>query len=109
MQCTLHPLFDRGMLMPKHRHCMLARESGELSITEEPDTIRQRQTRLARLMRDGTDAVRPLYDAQVVTIGHSYMVISGIERYADLDWPVFEFAQSWWVEFSTAQNFGRNG
>lgn len=100
MRCILHPLFDRGMLLPRHRYCMLKRVAGELFITEVPDVIRRRQTRLARLVGDdGVDGTLPLYDAQVVTLGHSHMVISGLERHEDLLRPTTEYAQSWWVQF----------
>lgn len=107
MHCILHHLFDRGMLMPKHRHGMLKRHVGQLLISEAKDTVRRRRTRLARLVceRD-QDAILPLHDAEVVAIGPGYMVISGLERHEDILRPPIEYAQSWWVEFSSGPPAG---
>lgn len=100
MRCTLHTLFQKGMITPRHRYCLLPRLTGDLSIVEARDPVRRRQTRLARLTgADGNDIALPLHDAQVVTIGCDHMVVSGIERHEDLLRPTIEYAQSWWVQF----------
>lgn len=102
MRCILHHLLDRGMHIPRHRHCMITRKVGDLIIAEVADYVRNRQTRLARLVDDqGREPILPLHDAQVITIGPAYMVISGIERHEDMLRPPIEYAQSWWVEFSS--------
>ena len=75
---------------------------GELECYTADDAHLRRVVRVAKLTRI-TDARRPelipsLYDADVITLGNTGAVITGIERLATRD-GFIEFAQSWWVRF----------
>lgn len=75
---------------------------GELECFMFDDPHLRRMVRVAKLTRT-EDARRPelipsLYDADVITLGRTGAVITGIERIPAADGPV-EFAQSWWVRF----------
>jgi len=75
---------------------------GELECYTADDAHLRRVVRVAKLTRT-SDARRPelipsLYDADVVTLGNTGAVITGIERVPTHDGLV-EFAQSWWVRF----------
>jgi hypothetical protein len=75
---------------------------GELSCFTLDDPHLRRPVRIAKLTRT-EDARRPelipsLYDADVITLGGTGAVITGIERLPSGS-GVVEFAQSWWVRF----------
>jgi hypothetical protein len=58
--------------------------------------------RIAKLTRTEDarrpELIPPLYDADVITLGRTGAVITGIER-LPADEGVVEFAQSWWIRF----------
>ncbi|HQR57006.1 MAG TPA: hypothetical protein PLW72_13540 [Burkholderiaceae bacterium] len=75
---------------------------GELVCFMLDDPHLRRPVRIAKLTQT-EDARRPelipsLYDANVITLGGTGAVITGIERLAS-ESGVVEFAQSWWVRF----------
>jgi hypothetical protein len=75
---------------------------GELECFMADDQHLRRTVRIAKLTRTA-DAQRPellpcLYDADVVTLGRTGAVITGVER-LPTDSGVIEFAQSWWIRF----------
>ena len=75
---------------------------GELECFMLDDPHLRRTVRIAKLTRT-SDAQRPelipsLYDADVITLGRTGAVITGIER-LPAETGVVEFAQSWWVRF----------
>ncbi len=75
---------------------------GELQCCIQDDAHLRRAIRVARPTRT-VDALRPelipaLYDADIITLGRTGAVITGIERLGS-DRGVVEFAQSWWVRF----------
>ena len=75
---------------------------GELECYTAADAHLRRIVRIAKLTRT-VDARRPelipsLYDADVITLGNTGAVITGIERLPASD-GIVEFAQSWWVRF----------
>jgi len=75
---------------------------GELECFTADDPHLRRIVRIAKLTRTA-DACRPelipsLYDADVVTLGNTGAVITGVERLPASS-GIVEFAQSWWVRF----------
>jgi hypothetical protein len=75
---------------------------GELECFMLDDPHLRRTVRIAKLTLTA-DAQRPelipsLYDADVITLGRTGAVITGIER-LPAETGVVEFAQSWWVRF----------
>jgi hypothetical protein len=75
---------------------------GELECFMVEDAHLRRTVRVAKLTRT-EDARRPellppLYDADVITLGRTGAVITGIERLPE-ETGIVEFAQSWWVRF----------
>ncbi len=75
---------------------------GELECYTADDPHLRRIVRIAKLTRTA-DARRPelipsLYDADIVTLGNTGAVITGVERLPASS-GVVEFAQSWWVRF----------
>jgi hypothetical protein len=75
---------------------------GELECFMVDDPHLRRTVRVAKLTRT-VDARRPelippLYDADVITLGSTGAVITGIER-LPADIGVVEYAQAWWIRF----------
>lgn len=75
---------------------------GELECFMVEDPHLRRTVRVAKLTRT-LDARRPelipsLWDADVITLGRTGAVITGIERLPAED-GVLEVAQSWWIRF----------
>ena len=90
-----HLLMEHGIVLPRHRLAFTTRYTGALSIREEPDPVRNRHVRVARI----GDALPPLYDATVVTVGSDFLVITGFERIQrDVVSQTVEYAQSWFLE-----------
>ena len=75
---------------------------GELQCFTVDDPHLRRPVRIAKLTRTEDarrpELIPPLYDADVITLGRTGAVITGIER-LPADDGVVEFAQSWWVRF----------
>ena len=75
---------------------------GELECFMVDDPYLRRTVRIAKLTRTADarrpELIPPLYDADVITLGRTGAVITGIERLSAGD-GVVEFAQSWWIRF----------
>ena len=75
---------------------------GELQCFMVDDPHLRRTVRVAKLTRTEDarrpELIPPLYDADVITLGRTGAVITGIER-LPAHRGVVEFAQSWWVRF----------
>lgn len=93
---------DRGRKLDDRQLHQQRPVEGELECFTADDAHLRRVVRVAKLTRTN-DAQRPelipsLYDADVVTLGNTGAVITGIER-LPAGGGFVEFAQSWWVRF----------
>lgn len=103
MQVDLYFIRERGGVIPKWQRATHRAIHGELSIIERRDDVLNRASRVAEIhdINTGTvlETVPPLFDAQVVHLSKSLMIISGIERIPDVFINrVYDFAQTWWLE-----------
>ena len=75
---------------------------GELECFTADDAHLRRVVRVAKLTRVSDarrlELIPSLYDADVITLGNTGAVITGIERVPTRGGCI-EFAQSWWVRF----------
>jgi hypothetical protein len=92
----------RGRKLPDRELQQQQPVEGELECFMADDPHLRRTVRIAKLTRTEDarrpELIPPLYDADVITLGRTGAVITGIERLpAGPD--IVEFAQSWWVRF----------
>ena len=92
----------RGRKLPDRELQRQAPVEGELQCFMVDDPHLRRTVRIAKLIRTEDarrpELIPPLYDADVINLGRTGAVITGIER-LPADDGVVEFAQSWWIRF----------
>lgn len=91
-----------GRKLPEYEVQRQQPVEGELQCFMLDDPHLRRTVRVAKLTRTEDarrpELIPPLYDADVITLGRTGAVITGIER-LPVDTGIVEFAQSWWVRF----------
>lgn len=100
---------EKGGVLPKWQRATHHGIRGELSLSEQKDDVFNRVSRVAVMLDEHSQApiakVAPLYDAQLVRLTKSLMILSGVERIHD---PIinrtYDFAQTWWLEAPDAED-----